>query len=80
MALCGFIPARLLLRNKQRIIRGIKGVHVLIEVLGRMKCDGLSADLLLKDVELDCVKWYNRINRGRMQFIRNPLLYLITIP
>jgi len=84
IALCGFIPTSGYSSDNEinrESIRGIKGVHVLIEILGQDEIrDGLTADLILKDVELRLRK--NGITvlteAGMRIYPGNPLLYINT--
>jgi hypothetical protein len=82
LALCGFIPASGLSSDNEinrESIRGINGVHVFIEILGQDEIrDGLTADSILKDVELRLRK--NGITvlteAGMRIYPGNPLLYI----
>jgi hypothetical protein len=81
-ALSVFIPTRGYSSENEinrESIRGMKGVHVVIEKLGQGEYrDGLAADLILKDVELQLRK--NGITvlteAGMRIYPGNPLLYI----
>jgi hypothetical protein len=84
IALCGFVPESGYSSDNEinrESIRGIKGVHVFIEILGQDEIrDGLTADSILKDVESRLRQ--NGITvlteEGMRIYPGNPLLYIKT--
>jgi hypothetical protein len=82
LALCGYMPTSAYSSDNEinrESMRGIKGVHVLIEISGKDEIqDGLTSDSILKDVEL--LLRQNGITvlteAGMRIYPGNPLLYI----